>query len=100
MAVSAFGHTTLQFPWVIPLLNMLPDSLVDKMNPALHMLLVLKKDFERIISKIANNERKNPERATVFHEVLNSNLPKGEKGLKRLGDEAFGILGAGTETTA
>ncbi|KIW33393.1 hypothetical protein, variant [Cladophialophora immunda] len=100
MAVSAFGHTTLQFPWVTPLLNALPDSIVDKMNPALHMLLVLKKDFQRIISNIANSDRKIAEHATVFHEVLNSNLPEGEKTLKRLGDEAFGILGAGTETTA
>ena len=100
MAVSAFGHTSLQFPWILPLLNKLPDSLVERMNPPLHMLLVLRKDIKRQIGKIVNGEEKEPEHTTVFHEVLDSDLPQREKGLDRLDDEALGVMGAGTETTA
>jgi cytochrome P450 len=37
---------------------------------------------------------------TIFHELLESDLPPSEKGVQRLGDEAQTILGAGLETTA
>lgn len=56
--------------------------------------------MKTIIGKIANGENKKPEYTTIFHEVLNSDLPSHEKGLQRLGDEAQTIIGAGLETTA
>lgn len=37
---------------------------------------------------------------TIFHEILQSDLPPNEKSLRRLGDEAQTILGAGVATTA
>ena len=37
---------------------------------------------------------------TIFHELINSNLPVEEKSLPRLIDEAFTLIGAGTATTA
>jgi len=40
------------------------------------------------------------DRPTVFGELLNSNLPEREKGMKRISDEAAAVLAAGTETTS
>ena len=37
---------------------------------------------------------------TIFHELLQSNLPPEDKAQKRLADEAFIVVGAGIETTA
>jgi len=37
---------------------------------------------------------------TIFHELLESNLPPHEKSIDRLGDEAQLMIGAGLETTA
>ena len=43
---------------------------------------------------------KNLAHPTVFHEILQSNLPDAEKAIERLTDEAFVVVGAGTLTTA
>lgn len=40
------------------------------------------------------------EHPTIFHELLESDLPPREKAIDRLGDEAQLFLGAGLETTA
>jgi cytochrome P450 len=37
---------------------------------------------------------------TIFHELLNSNLPDSEKSVERLTDEAQTVIGAGQETVA
>ena len=37
---------------------------------------------------------------TIFHEVLQSNLPAQEKASRRIQDEAWIVVGAGTTTTA
>lgn len=37
---------------------------------------------------------------TVFHALLNSDLPPEEKTSRRLGEEARGMIGAGTFTTS
>jgi cytochrome P450 len=97
----------------------IPEKYVSKMNPSLHLLFVLQrvslprkaipstslitnvaKDLKTTISNIANGRTEKPEHATIFHEVLESDLPPEEKGLQRLGDEAQTIVGAGLETTA
>jgi cytochrome P450 len=41
-----------------------------------------------------------PSHPTIFHELLNSDLPSQEKSVDRLGDEAQLMIGAGLETTA
>lgn len=83
----------------MPLPNSLPDHIAVRFNPPLHMLLVLRRDLKEQIDKIANG-KKESEHTTIFQEVLDSDLPPHDKGLNRLEDEAFGIMGAATETTA
>jgi cytochrome P450 len=42
----------------------------------------------------------NAQYPTIFHELLESNLPQQEKSLSRLDDEALGTIGAGVTTIA
>lgn len=63
----------------------------------------LPKDLRVKIAKIINGEddsHTKSQHPTIFHELLESNLPPQEKYLNRLGDEAQMIIGAGLETTA
>ena len=56
-----------------------------------------------IVARIASGEdhsHKQSSHPTIFHEVLQSDLPPQEKTLRRLGDEAQTVIGAGLETTA
>jgi cytochrome P450 len=96
----------------------MPDKYVDKMNPQLHILLVLQRvslsesfllaslmtnltqDLKSKIANIANDKDKSAEHRTIFHEMLESDLPPEEKGLQRLGHEAQTVIGAGLTTTA
>jgi cytochrome P450 len=55
------------------------------------------------IAKIISGEDESHAKSqhpTIFHELLQSNLPPAEKSLNRLGDEAQLMIGAGLETTA
>jgi hypothetical protein len=58
--------------------------------------------YVRSLKKAFDHGEKNPclERESVFKAILNSNLPEKEKSIYRLGAEASGLIGAGTETTA
>ncbi|KAF7189124.1 Cytochrome P450 monooxygenase [Pseudocercospora fuligena] len=104
MAVSAFGHVALQFPWMHPLLNSLPDSWNAAMNPPLAKLLGLQKDLRAKIAQVKENvakDEKMPEHPTIFHTLLNDkNLPESEKTNLRFAEEAQLLLGAGIETTS
>jgi len=103
MAVSAFGHLALQYPLMHPIMNAFPSSVTEKLTPDLHMLLVLQKDLRVKIAKIINGEDQASTKAqhpTIFHELLESDLPPQEKSIRRLADEAQLMIGAGLETTA
>ena len=52
------------------------------------------------ISAEKKNAHKDLSHPTIFHELLNSNLPDSEKSVERLTDEAQVIIGAGQETLA
>ncbi|PIA99137.1 Trichodiene oxygenase [Cercospora beticola] len=104
MAVSAFGHVALQFPWMHSLLNRLPDSWNAAMNPPLAKLLVLQKDLQAKIAsertKVEKGE-KEQEYPTIFHTLfVDKNLPESEKTNLRFAEEAQLFLGAGIETTS
>jgi cytochrome P450 len=61
------------------------------------------KDIRIQIAKIISGEDQSHTKAqhpTIFHELLESNLPPQEKTVSRLGDEAQLIIGAGLETVS
>ncbi|OJD24340.1 hypothetical protein ACJ73_04297 [Blastomyces percursus] len=102
-AMGASGHVTSQFPWFLPLINALPDRLVEWMQPALASLLQLKKDLWVLTAGIVRGEalgEKITPHSTIFQEILQSDLPTGEKSHIRLFGEAQSVLGGGIEPPA
>lgn len=67
--------------------------------PANHNSKDLRVKIANIISGEDDSHTKS-QHPTIFHELLQSNLPPQEKSLDRLGDEAQLMIGAGLETTA
>ena len=101
--IGAFegGALGRQFPWMLPLMKRLPLSVVAAINPAVGNLLqwqgLVKEQVQPIL---AGTEKDRTKSRTIFHELLDSDLPPEEKTLQRLCDEGEILTGAGSETTA
>ncbi|RAO73216.1 uncharacterized protein BHQ10_009228 [Talaromyces amestolkiae] len=103
VAIYTTGQFALHFSIVFPILDTLPDWLVSKMEPRLLPVIGLSKDLGRKVEEIRtgfNNLHQDTKHATIFHELLNSDLPEEETTNKRLGDEAQLIVAAGLITTS
>ncbi|KAF3388205.1 Trichodiene oxygenase [Talaromyces pinophilus] len=103
VAIYTTGQFALHFSMVFPILDALPDWLVSKMEPRLLPVIGLSKDLGRKVEEIrtgSNGLHKDTTHATIFHELLNSDLPDVEKSNARLGDEAQLIVAAGLITTS
>lgn len=101
--MSAFegGALGRQFPWLLPLMKRLPRSVVAAINPAVAHLLQWQALVREQVKPILAGTGKGPGKArTIFHELLDSDLPPEEKTLQRLCDEGEILTGAGSETTA
>lgn len=103
ISLGAFGHVAVQYPWVNPLLKSIPDAITVRMDPSLGRMLQLQKDFVKTIQDI----RQDPKTAdaqgsnhTIFHAVLQSDLPEYAKTTARLEHEAQTVIGGGIVTTA
>lgn len=103
VAVYVVGHFALHFPVVFPILDLMPEWLVRKMQPDVLPVVGLRKDLARQVEEIRkgiNEAHKTVSHPTIFHELLNSDLPEEEKSDARLGDEAQLIIAAGLITTS
>ncbi|KAK0654873.1 cytochrome P450 [Cercophora newfieldiana] len=101
--IGAFegGALGRQFPWMLPLMKKLPPSFVAAMNPAVGNLLYWQGLVREQVKPIVEGTNKGESKGrTIFHELLNSDLPPEEKTLQRLCDEGEILTGAGSETTA
>ena len=102
VAIYTVGHFALHFPIVFPILDILPDWLVRRAQPEVLPVVGLRKDLARQVQDIrkgVNDGHKKVKHLTIFHELLNSDLPEEEKSDARLGDEAQLIVAAGLITT-
>lgn len=108
IAGTDMGPWFKQFPWLIFLMNKLPESIVTRMNPEAAIYVRFQEDIRQQIRKtqdrIATDQMEEikttgPSR-TIFHELLTGDLPAQEKRLERLWQEGQIVIGAGTETTA
>ncbi|KAI7289252.1 hypothetical protein KC352_g3855, partial [Hortaea werneckii] len=103
LSLGAFGHVAVQYPWVNKLLKAIPERLVLRMDPSLGHMLQLQKDFVATIDDIKQSaespEQKSPTR-TMFHALLDSELPKYAKTTTRLEHEAQTVIGGGIVTTS
>lgn len=104
VAGSDMGPWIKQFPWLLTLMNRLPQSVVMRVNPEAAIYVQFQEDIRRQIrqtqDKIAERPTEKQSSRTIFHELLTGDLPDEEKRLERLWQEGQIIVGAGTETTA
>ncbi|KAF8850501.1 putative cytochrome P450 [Acephala macrosclerotiorum] len=102
--VTSFKGLALlrQFPWMIPVMNAVPLSLIQIMNPVMAKMLEVSLRARERIQRVLDgtDEEVEGEHRSIFHELRDCDLPPQEKTLGRLSDEGQIIVGAGTETTA
>ncbi|KAF2743348.1 cytochrome P450 [Sporormia fimetaria CBS 119925] len=103
LAVGGTGHIATQFPPIFPIMNAIPDIIVEWLLPVTKPLLKLKRDQWTLISRTLRGEtlKTNDAHRTIFQEILsNPRLPSSDKTQARLADEAQIVVGGGIETTA
>ena len=98
----AFSPVIKQFPWLLPLLNKLPDWWVKYTNESAWLIRVQEAEYlQQVRSIMQGGDKDRTSHVTVFHEILNDpNLPASEKGDLRMMAEAESLVGAGTLTSA
>lgn len=114
-------NVTKHFIWLLRLVNNLPTWLAVKMNPDIAVFVEWKerlsaqaraiyaeqqqqavqdKDREEEGGEEVKEKEHQPRPKTIFHGIMQADLPPAEKTADRLADEAFVLLVAGAETTA
>ncbi|KAL8890819.1 MAG: hypothetical protein Q9215_002045 [Flavoplaca cf. flavocitrina] len=93
-------HMVGHFPWILSLLQSLPDSVVGILNPAMVPVFEFQNEITAQIKRIVHEESTGDNKAatdhkTVFSELLKSDLPQQELSLDRLKHEALSITGGG-----
>ncbi|KAL9039545.1 MAG: hypothetical protein Q9180_002464 [Flavoplaca navasiana] len=96
-------HMVGHFPWILSLLQSLPDSVVGILNPAMVPVFEFQNEITAQIKRIVHEESTGDNKAatdhkTIFSEMLKSDLPQQELSLDRLKHEALSITGGGVDT--
>ncbi|SLM41105.1 cytochrome p450 [Lasallia pustulata] len=93
-----------QFPWIMPLAKAMPVSVTSHMDPQLGAYVIylnsIKTQIIHVMEEQTEKKNQNAAHPTIFHELLQGDLPEEEKELDRLWAEGQLVVGAGTETTA
>ncbi|KAF2868115.1 cytochrome P450 [Massariosphaeria phaeospora] len=103
MKIGSTGHLATQFPFILPMMNAIPHSITERLQPAAKPLLQFKREMATLIARTLRGEslHSNSAPKTIFHSILASkHLPPTDKTQQRLEDEAQIIIGGGVETTA
>ncbi|KAJ4350345.1 uncharacterized protein N0V89_008966 [Didymosphaeria variabile] len=97
-AIALLKH----LPWFLLIMWALPESVAMKMGDEVSANVKLKRERVGQIEEVrkAGFEKEDEENKTVFHTLLQSNLPAKEKETERLAEEAVLLVGAGTHTTS
>ncbi|KAL9112185.1 MAG: hypothetical protein Q9227_003562 [Pyrenula ochraceoflavens] len=89
------GHTCKHFGLLMPLMESLPPKLVTKVYPMMAAIVELNNLIARQISQVQDDLSSGNTKAahrTIFHEMLESDLPAPEKSIRRLRDEGRLVL--------
>ncbi|KAF2091739.1 cytochrome P450 [Saccharata proteae CBS 121410] len=105
IAQMRLSLTAKHFPWVAKAVMMLPRWLALHLAPDLEEFVIYENRVTEEVHRVMAMHEKGIQHTdknyrTIFTELLNSSLPPHEKTAKRLVDEAFVIVDAGTDTTA
>ncbi|KEF50944.1 uncharacterized protein A1O9_13006 [Exophiala aquamarina CBS 119918] len=103
-AGAKLGHFVKQMPWVLTVMKLLPDSVQTTFNPMMASYIKLNKDIIQHVSEIYSHRgesgSKYSSQTTIFHEILQGDLPEQEKSPDRLWQDGQVTVIAGTLTTA
>jgi cytochrome P450 len=95
-------YSIKQFPWLLPMLNKLPDWWVKRTDDAVWLIRLQEAEYlmhTRAVMRGGDADKTS--HVTIFHEILNEpSLPPSEKTEKRMTAEAESLVGAGTLTSA
>ena len=96
------AHLNKQFKWVFPAMQATPEWIVQKVNPPVMNLINFQKDLACQIGGLMNDKSSESKAAhrTIFHELIDCDLPAHERTLPRLVDEGQTMIAAGQETTS
>ncbi|APA15993.1 hypothetical protein sscle_16g107630 [Sclerotinia sclerotiorum 1980 UF-70] len=101
------GHLLTQFPILLPIALNLPRWFLKLTKPGFALLMDFRKAIEIDTKNILEGNYKfNPDKGngldqTIVHAILESDeIPPSEKEFKRLFEEAFVLIGAGSDTVA
>lgn len=97
------GPFVKQMPWFLDLMQSLPDSITILMDPNMASYVKLQRDVAKQVAEITSGSstmRKDAAHPTIFHEIINSDLPASEKSTSRLAQDGQVMVIAGTLTTA
>ncbi|KAL4866207.1 hypothetical protein BDV12DRAFT_173276 [Aspergillus spectabilis] len=102
--VSITGNTALQFPLLPKIMNALPQSWIERLDPLYALIFRMQNDFGKQVRDIkasmsGGSTVTKDEKQTMLSELINSDLPASEKADRRLQDEAQLLIGAGLATT-
>ncbi|KAI9658408.1 MAG: hypothetical protein M1821_002541 [Bathelium mastoideum] len=93
-------HYGEAFPWTVPLIDSLPESIVTFLFPPTKSIFEFRKELRALIqyarSRHAAGEKP---RRIVFDKLLQSDLPQEELSMARLEQEALSIVAAGLDST-
>ncbi|KAL6245379.1 hypothetical protein RBB50_007378 [Rhinocladiella similis] len=103
-AGAKLGHFVKQMPWILTLMKVMPDSVQIALNPVMASYIRLNQDIIKHVSEI-NSHRDDPDskyqsQTTIFHAILQGDLPESEKSPDRLWQDGQVVVIAGTLTTA
>ena len=90
---------TRQFPWLMNRLKRAPVWLLKRIQPQLGLITGMRKTIVEKIKSIDHESVGTLAERTIFHAILDSDMPESEKTPERLAEEAFVFLAAGTEVS-
>ncbi|KIW89319.1 uncharacterized protein Z519_10173 [Cladophialophora bantiana CBS 173.52] len=102
-SVSEQSHVNKQFPWLLPVMKLVPLWLVERINPHIMRLINFQIGLTQQVAEIMKDKdtsNKNQSHPTIFHELIHTReLPPEEKTLEHLVDEGQSVVAAGQVTT-
>lgn len=103
MRGTHMGTIVKHFPWVLRVMDALPEAVMERWVPGLDEYNHLRKTIRAQIGDIKRGQgvEQQDSRRTVFHEMLQTSvLPEGEKTEDRLAHDAQILVQGGTLTTS
>ncbi|KAF2188496.1 cytochrome P450 [Zopfia rhizophila CBS 207.26] len=101
-ALAWYAHWNTHFQIFNDMMRLIPVPIMLKLMPHVKPIMEFQSCIrEQVAAIVDGKDVKATEvsHPTIFHDIINSNLPASDKSVDRLTEEASSVVGAGTETT-